>query len=236
MENKRKVALITGGSKGIGYALAEKFAQEKFDLILTSRSGEDLRKVKQTLEYAYGITCHVFAADLSHKNEVKIFCDFACELTDKLDVLVNNTGTFLQGKLMEEEEGQLESQINTNVYSAYYMTRGVVELLKNTEKSHVFNICSIASLQAYDYSGSYTISKFALLGFSKSLRNELMPQVRVTSVMPGATLTSSWAGTDFPDERFIKSADIADIVWAAYNLSPSAVVEDIVIRPTEGDI
>jgi short-subunit dehydrogenase len=75
------------------------------------------------------------------------------------------------------------------------------------------------------------------LGFSKSLRQELIDtNVKVTSVMPGATLTDSWAGVDLPEERFMKPEDVADIVWASYNLSKSAVVEEIVLRPIKGDI
>lgn len=76
-----------------------------------------------------------------------------------------------------------------------------------------------------------------MLGFSKSLRDELKSSsVKVTSVMPGATFTDSWAGVDLPEERFMKAQDIADIIWASYNLSISAVVEEIVLRPIKGDI
>src|SRR5690349_20420076 len=98
-------------------------------------------------------------------------------------------------------------------------------------------MCSIASFKAYANGGSYAISKFAMLGFSKGLREELTPfNIRVTAVMPGATKTASWEGTDLPDSRFMKVEDVADSVYAAYALSKRSVVEEIVIRPQLGDI
>ena len=76
-----------------------------------------------------------------------------------------------------------------------------------------------------------------MLGFSKSLREELKEtKIKVTSVMPGATFTSSWAGVDIPQERFMIPKDVADIIWATFNLSPQAVVEELTLRPLKGDI
>ncbi|HRB92355.1 MAG TPA: SDR family NAD(P)-dependent oxidoreductase, partial [Chitinophagales bacterium] len=85
--------------------------------------------------------------------------------------------------------------------------------------------------------GSYSISKFALLGFSKTLREELKSyNIKVTSILPGATLTDSWAGVDLPETRFSKAEDIADLVYAITQLSALSVVEELVIRPQLGDI
>jgi short-subunit dehydrogenase len=105
------------------------------------------------------------------------------------------------------------------------------------KKGHVFNICSIASLQAYAQGGSYSISKFALLGFSKNLRLELKDKgIKVTAVCPGATYTNSWAGSGIEENRIMESNDIAKMIFAAAHLSPQAVVEDIVMRPQLGDL
>lgn len=240
MQNRKgmkKLAVVTGATKGIGRAIAEKFAAEGFDIAMTSRSAEDLEAAKTEIEGSFAINCLVFRADLSLKTEAEAFASFVKEQQKELAVLVNNTGTFVQGTLMTEPDGSLEHQINTNVYSAYWLTRALFEPLKNSSAAHVFNISSIAGLQAYPGSGSYSVSKFALLGFSKSLREELKPyKIKVTSVLPGATYTSSWEGVNLPESRFMKAQDVADIVFASYKLSPSAVVEDIVMRPTEGDI
>ncbi|UBM57708.1 SDR family oxidoreductase [Marinilongibacter aquaticus] len=233
----KPLAIITGGTKGIGLAIAQKFAAEGFDLLINARSANDLSQTKNKIESSFGNHCEIFQADLSKKNEAKAFCEFALSLERPIQVLVNNTGTFVQGSLMQETDEALETQINTNLYSAYWVTKGLIQTIKESPNSHIFNICSIASLQAYPSSGSYTVSKFALLGFSKSLREELKDDgVKVTSIMPGATYTSSWEGIDLPKSRFIQSEDIAEITWTAYSLSSAALVEDIVIRPLAGDI
>jgi short-subunit dehydrogenase len=102
---------------------------------------------------------------------------------------------------------------------------------------YIFNICSIASIQAYAHGGSYSVSKFALLGFTKSLREELKPHnIRVTAVLPGATLTQSWAGVALPAQRFMPAEDIAQSIFDIYNLSPRTVVEELILRPQLGDI
>jgi NADP-dependent 3-hydroxy acid dehydrogenase YdfG len=101
----------------------------------------------------------------------------------------------------------------------------------------IFNICSVAGLQAYKNGGSYAISKFAMLGLSRQLREELKPhKIRVTAIIPGATLTGSWEGTDLPASRFILPEDVAKTIWSIYGLSEHTDVEDVVIRPQLGDI
>ena len=109
--------------------------------------------------------------------------------------------------------------------------------MKRLKKGYIFNMCSIASIKAYANGGSYGISKFALYGMTKVLREELKEfNIKVTAVLPGATLTASWEGVDLPEERFIKVEDIAELIWTTYRLSDRTVVEDLVIRPQLGDI
>ena len=127
--------------------------------------------------------------------------------------------------------------MNTNVASAYHLTRGLVGEMISRRQGHIFMMCSTASITPYTNGGSYCISKFALLGMSRVLREELKPHdVKVTAILPGATLTASWEGTDLPEDRFLKPGDVADSAWAAYTLSKSAVVEEILIRPQLGDL
>jgi len=232
-----KLAVITGGTKGIGKAITEKFASQKFDIATCSRNAIALTALKDYLQSTYSIKAHVFTADMSVRSQVRSFTDFVTGLGAPIEVLVNNAGLFTPGNITEEKEGVLESMIESNVYSAYYTTRGLAASMKSRKAGHIFNMCSIASLKAYPNGGSYTISKFALLGFSKVLREELMHyNIRVTAVLPGATRTSSWDGVEIPDERFMKPEDVADAVFGAYSLSPRSVVEEIIIRPQLGDI
>ena len=96
---------------------------------------------------------------------------------------------------------------------------------------------SIAGLKAYPGGGSYSISKFALRGFSVNLREELKPyNIKVTTVFPGATYTDSWAASGIDKKRFMEAEDVAKMVYAASQLSPQACVEDIILRPQPGDI
>ncbi len=232
-----KLIVVTGGSKGIGRAVVEKFASEGFDVVTCARTKRDLEELKQSIEKVLGVHIHVYAADMSRREDVKGFCQFVSSLHRPVDVLVNNAGYFIPGELTTEEEGTLESMINANLYSAYHTTRGLIEGMKSKRGGYIFNLCSIASIKAYPNGGSYAISKFALLGFSKGLREEMKPfGVRVSAVMPGATFTSSWEGVDLPESRFIPSEDIAEAIWSAYKLSPRSVVEEIIIRPQLGDI
>jgi NADP-dependent 3-hydroxy acid dehydrogenase YdfG len=223
---------ITGASRGIGRAIAEKFARENHAVIVC---GRDQKKLEALRLNSPGI--NTFACDISKKNDIRAFGDFILKTFGHLDILVNNGGIFLPGKITEEAAGQLETVMDTNLFSAYHLTRHLVPSMIARKSGHIFNMCSVASLKAYENGGSYSISKFALHGFSKTLREELKAQgIKVTSVFPGATYTDSWAGAGLPEERFIKPEDIADLVYAVSQLSASAVVEEIVIRPQLGDV
>lgn len=231
------LVVVSGGTRGIGKAIVEKFAKNGFDIAVCSRSVSHLNDLKSEIETKYNVVVYPFQADASIKTEIEDFARFALSLKSNIQCLVNNAGLFLPGKILEEPSENLQILIETNVMSAYYLSKILVPEMQKLHSAHVFNICSIASLMAYPQSGSYSISKFALLGFSKSLREELKnSNVKVTSVMPGATFTDSWAGVELPESRFMKAEDIADTIWSAFSLSPSAVVEEIVLRPLLGDI
>ncbi len=231
------LAVITSGTKGIGRAAIEKFHKEGFDIVTCSRSKEDLQALKKELETSGKGEVFIRTADMSNKKEVMAFADFVRQLNRPIDVLLNNTGLFIPGSIHEEEDGNLEKMIETNLYSAYHLTRALVVDMKERESGHIFTTGSIAGFTAYPNGGSYAISKFALLGFTKCLREEMKEHgVRVTSILPGATYTASWEGVDIPQERFMKAEDIADAIYACHALSKQTVVEEIVLRPQLGDI
>ncbi|MBL7863734.1 MAG: SDR family oxidoreductase [Cyclobacteriaceae bacterium] len=231
-----KLAVITGGTKGIGRAVVDRFAAEGFDIATCSRQGDALEGLKRDMA-KYKVTVDGFVADLSNRKEAETFTTWVLSLGKPVDVLVNNAGSFHPGHLIDEQNGTLESMIGANLYSAYYTTRGLVKEMKRLKNGHVFNMCSVASIKAYPNGGSYAISKFALLGFTKGLREELKDHgVRVTAVIPGATRTSSWDSAQLPDDRFIRPEDVAEAIYGAYSLSARSVVEEILIRPQLGDI
>lgn len=221
------LVVVTGGSKGIGRAIANRFITEGFDAVVCARSVENVE----------GPGLLPFAADLSTREGVNSLLQYIHSLQRPVDELVNNTGVFQPGQIHNEAEGTFEQLMSTNVASAYHLTRGLVGDMIARRRGHIFMMCSTASITAYTNGGSYCISKFALLGMSRVLREELKPHdVKVTAILPGATLTASWEGTDLPEDRFLKADDVADSAWAAYALSKSAVIEEILIRPQLGDI
>jgi short-subunit dehydrogenase len=233
----QKLAVVSGGTRGIGRAIGEQFAKNGFDIMISARKEADLISLQAFIEKEYSVKCFIKQADLSIKTQVLEFANFILSFNRTIDVLVNNAGTFLPGNVHEEADGILENLIETNLYSAYYLTKGLSQSMIEQKSGHIFNICSVASLKAYPNGGSYSISKFAMLGFSKVLREEMKHfGIKVTSIMPGAVFTDSWVGAGIPEERFMKPEDIAQTLWSAYCLSKSAVIEEIIIRPLEGDI
>jgi len=232
-----KAVIVTGGTKGIGRAIIEQFAQSGFDIITCSRNLKELEQLKEEIEKRYGNEVLIRQSDLSMKGEVNDFVKYIISKKSHIEVLINNTGVFLPGEISSEPDGHLETMINTNLYSAYYLTRGILPMMKHDKNGHIFNICSIASIIPYANGGSYSISKYAMMGMTKVLREEMKPLgIRVTAVLPGATLTASWEGVELPESRFMKPEDIAVAVFGAYSLSKNSVVEEIIIRPQEGDI
>ena len=233
----RKLAVITSGTKGIGRATVEKFFSEGFDIVTCARSAADLLELSESLSSDHNGQVFTRPTDMSKKDEVLAFAEYVKSIERPVDVLINNTGIFIPGAIHEEEDGNLEKMIETNLYSAYYLTRALVEDMKARKEGHIFTTGSIAGFTAYANGGSYAISKFALLGFTKCLREEMKAYgVRVTSILPGATYTSSWDGVDLPETRFMKPEDIAEAIYAAHSLSKQTVVEEIVLRPQLGDI
>lgn len=232
-----RLLVISGGSKGIGRALIERFAKGGFDCLTCARNGQDLLELKRHVERQHSVGFDFVAADVSKRQDVDKFVQQVLATGRNIDVLINNAGYFVPGKITEEEEGVFEKMIDSNLTSAYHLTRGLVPKMVAARKGHIFNMCSVASLFAYPNGGSYSISKFGLLGFSKVLREELKEHgIRVTAVMPGATRTASWDGVDLPDDRFMSPEDVAEAVWGAYSLSSRSVVEELIIRPQLGDI
>jgi len=209
--------IITGASRGFGKAIAEIFAANSHHLYLTAMHEGRLYKAMEELGNKYpSVTIKAKAFDLSKKEQAQEFGKW-CLRNDEPDVLVNNAGSFIGADVHNEKDGALEEMIETNLYSAY--------------------MSSIAGIKAYPGGGSYSISKFALHGFSVNLREELKSyNIKVTTVFPGASYTDSWAASGIDKNRFMEAEDIAKMIYAASQLSPQACVEDIILRPQLGDI
>ncbi|MBO9683469.1 MAG: SDR family NAD(P)-dependent oxidoreductase [Flavisolibacter sp.] len=231
-------AVITGASRGIGKATARIFALHGYDLYLSSRNEKKLLQTIEELKKDFpNVSVDGKAFDLGKKQEAQLLGEWINTNADAIDVLVNNAGNFIQGDVSNEPDGALEEMIGVNLYSAYHLTRTVLPKMMATKAGHIFTLCSIASLGAYPGGGSYSISKFALLGFTKNLRRELQPHgIKVTAIIPGAAYTDSWKESGVAEQRLMEADDIAKVIYNATLLSPQAVVEEIIIRPQLGDL
>ncbi len=229
--------IITGASKGLGKALAEKFAAAGNTLLLCSRNEDTLLTTQQELLLQFPqSTIKVMAVDISKKENAIAFGKF-CLQNGTPGILINNAGSFLPGSIYEEEDGTFEKMLETNLYSAYHLTRSVLTGMMEAKQGHIFNMCSTASIASYSNGGSYSISKFALLGLTKNLRAELRSyNIKVTAIIPGAVYTDSWSGSGVNPERIMQVDDVANMVYAASFLSPQACVEEILLRPQLGDL
>ena len=231
-------AVITGASRGIGKAVAEIFALNGYDLFLSSRNEQNLLQSVEELQTSFpNISVQGQAFDLSKKIQARLFGEWVLNEAGEIDVLVNNAGSFIPGNISDEPDGTLETMMEVNLYSAYHTTRTLLPAMIKHQHGHIFNICSIASLAAYPNGGAYSISKYALLGFTKNLRLELQPhRIRVTAIIPGAVYTDSWKGSGVKESRIMEAGDIASAIFNATQLSPQAVVEEIILRPLLGDL
>jgi len=232
----KPLIVITGGTKGIGKAIAIIFAKNGFDIATCARDSNDLTNFKNDIQNL-GSKAYIFQKDLSHKEDCMSFIENIISLNRNIDVLVNNTGVFIPGQVHTEEDGALEKMIQTNLYSAYHITRGLLKTMISNKKGHIFNTCSTASITPYINGGSYCISKYAMYGMNKVLREELKEHsIRVTAILPGATYTSSWDGVEIPEDRFMSPKDVAEMVWSTYQMSERTVIEEIIMRPQLGDL
>lgn len=164
----KQFVVVTGATKGIGLAIVKSFAQQGFNIAFCSRNENDLVQLASELLHQFPNQQFIYkVCDVSKREELKAFSEYIQSVFRTVDVLVNNAGVFIPGQLADEAEGVFETQMQTNVNSAYYLTRYILPMMYITEKPHIFNICSTASFVPYVNGGSYCISKFACLVFPK---------------------------------------------------------------------
>lgn len=231
------IVVITGASQGIGAATAIAFSRLKnVTLILLARTEAALKQVVASC-HANGANAHYLVCDVTDENNVKQVAQTVLEKWGTPDVLVNNAGVFTQTSFLNSDAAQLRAQFDTNVMSAYLVTQAFIDPMLGRGEGDIFFLCSIASLKAYGDTVLYTTAKHALLGFARGLREELKTRgIRVTAIMPGATLTPSWDGVNMPAENFIPAEDVANVIVGVHQLDKRTDVEEIVIRPRLGDL
>jgi len=230
------VVVVTGASQGIGRAVAERFADDGVQIALWSRTASKLEAVADACR-AQGADAMVCPCDVTDDAQVREAAASVLDAWGAPDVLVNNAGAFTPAPIDDTTPDAFRAQVDVNLNAPYVVTKAFLEPMRERGSGHLFFMGSIASVTAYPGSVAYCAAKHGLLGLARVVREETKDDgLRVTTLMPGATRTPSWDGTELPDERFMAPEDVADAVYDAYHLSPRTVVEEILLRPQEGDV
>jgi len=223
----KKVILVTGGSKGIGLAIAQLFLKKNYSVIDASRTSNNIIKNKN---YFY------IKTDVSKENDVKALFNFIVNKFGKLDVLVNNAGFGKFGPLAESKTKDFDDLFNTNVKGLYLCTRYALKLMISSNKGDIVNISSIAGKNAIPNASLYCATKHAVIGLSKSLMLEVRNHnIRVSVICPGSVDTNFFDNTKniltADRKTIISPTDIADSVWFIVNADPRTNFNEIEVRP-----
>jgi NAD(P)-dependent dehydrogenase (short-subunit alcohol dehydrogenase family) len=229
-----KVILITGGSRGIGLAIAQTLDREGAELILVARRRGPLALAASQIR---GTRLSV-TADVTKPDDVKRLMAEVQKKVRRLDVLINNAGVFTYKPFAKTTLDDWRRNLDTNLSSIFLTTQAALPLLKRS-KGDVVNILSVASRTAFANCSAYTAAKFGALGLTGVLREELRPEgIRVTAVLPGMTETRMKDEFDFPvrGEDILQPEDVAAAVLSALTQPRRASVEEILLMPAGGAV
>jgi 3-hydroxy acid dehydrogenase/malonic semialdehyde reductase len=241
--NRKKIIFITGATAGFGKAIAFKFAQFGFDLIITGRREERLRKIEKEISDEYGSKVISLVFDVRDKKAVAEQINGLPHDWKEIDVLVNNAG--LASGLSTIQDGKTEdwdTMIDTNVKGLLYVSHEIIPYMIAKGNGHIINIGSIAGKETYLRGNVYCATKFAVDALTKSMRIDLLEHgIKVTSISPGAAETefsmvrfkgdSERAKRTYEGYEPLHAEDIADIAFFAATRPPHVVLNDIVVTP-----
>lgn len=237
MSDIQSSVIITGASKGIGRRIAQAFARsdKEYALLLIARNKEKLRETRRICLNEGAKNVEIEACDLSKETEVQSIV--WPESMPEPAILINNAGHFLHKSLEHTTASEFQQQFSSNVMTAFNSTQRFLPILKKQPQARIVNICSVGALEGKPESGAYSSAKHGLLGYTRSLRAELLDtKVAVTAINLGQTYSTSWEGIQVDPAKLIDPDDVASIVLQLSTLSQRTVVEEITLRPQHGDI
>jgi len=231
------IVVVTGASQGIGRAIAEAFsARDAAKVALVARTRPKLDTVAEACRDRGGEPL-VVPTDVTDDAAVTAMAETVRSEWGTPDVLVNNAGHFDYAPLDELTLEGFRDQIDVNLTGAFAVTKAFLPAMREQESGHLFFMGSVASIMAYPGNAGYCAAKHGLRGLARVVREETKDEgLRVTTVLPGATDTPTWAGVDLPEDRFMAPGDVAQSVVNAYHLSDRTVLEELLLRPQEGDV
>jgi 3-oxoacyl-[acyl-carrier protein] reductase len=231
-----RTAIITGAGKGIGKATAIALAKENVHLGLIARSSADLQALQEELTSSYGIKVYYAAADVSSRTEVDAAVSTLYDQLGSVDILINNAGTAQFGTLVDMEPDQWERIIQTNLMGTYYVTRAVLPILLKQSSGSIINIASSAGERGFATGSAYCASKFAVLGLTESLMQEVRKSnIRVTALTPSTVNTELAvnAGLKIGEEdRMMQAEDVAELILITLKLPQRVFIKNASIWTT----
>ena len=234
----RKIsAIITGGSRGIGFAIANELATANANLFIIGRNSQSLNKAKTALIDAGAGAVIVASIDMADKNAASALKNALEEANFTPNVVVACAGAFHEESLLDSTTAHIDEQIKVNLTATVELIKLTVPMMQKQEYKRIIIIGSTAGYEYYAYGPIYSILKWSLRGLTANLREELKKdKIGVTLVSPGGTLTDLWQGADLPPNRLMIPSDVAKMTVASLHLSDQAVMEEIIMRPIEGDM
>lgn len=227
MELKHKTAIITGAGKGIGKATAELLAAEGVHLGLLARTSGDLEQLQSELSSQYGVKVFTATADVANATDVRAAVSSLAQSLGHVDILINNAGTASFGKLAEMDPEQWEQIIRVNLMGAYYVTHELLPAMIEQGSGDIINIASTAGERGFATGSAYCASKFALIGMTEALMQEVRKSnIRVTALTPSTVNTPLAVNAGLPigdEDRMMQPEDVAQLILAGLKL-PSRVV------------
>ncbi len=232
MKLKHKVAVITGASRGIGKSIAEHYAEEGARLVISARDPDRLGSVRDELR-TKGVEVISVLADVSKESDVVTLIRAAAEAFGRIDILVNNAGFGIFKPVAEMKTEEFDSLFNVNLRGAFIATREVLPYMIAQEDGVIVNIASLAGKNALKNGAAYAATKWAMIGFAKSLMLEVRKHnIRVVTISPGSVDTD-FGSMDRPNrDKILKPGDVAEAAVVAASLPLTAMMSEIDLRPT----
>lgn len=233
----KKVALVTGASRGIGRAIALKFAREGLAVAITGRDNAQLDMVAREIIAAGGHKPLIITAELRDMPQLARIPQQVMKEWGRIDILVNNAGLGYLKPFLEISAAEIQEMIDVNLRAVFLLTQQVVPEMIKRKSGMIMNIASLAGKNGFKLGTGYAATKWALRGFAQCLLQEVREHdVRVVTLFPGSVETSFGAGghspTATPSQNKIQPEDIADTAFLAYSMPVRTLLSEIDIRPS----
>jgi len=229
---KNRVALVTGASRGIGRGISLMLADSGVHVILTARSMDKLQKVKEEIT-SRGGNATVIPADIAKEQDIKTLFKIIKDKFGRLDIVINNAGIGIWGKLVDFSIEDFDKIMNINVRGTYLCCQQAMKMMIPQKNGYIINISSVVGFKGYPNQSAYTASKHAIMGLTKSLAVEAQEHnIRISAILPGGVETdlSVKARPDLDRSLLILPEDIAKTVLYLLSLSDRAMVDQIFVR------